>query len=75
MIDLKTERVSSAYAQQYASLRKETEEYAKRLGEAKVLEDELNIARVVNSIIKYPTEAKDLPLDYPIMLVNAVDFT
>jgi predicted nucleic acid-binding Zn-ribbon protein len=73
MVDKTFEKISSAYAQQYASIRKETEEYAKQLGEAKVLEEELNIARVVNSIIKYPTEAKDLPLDYPIMLLSAVE--
>lgn len=44
MVDKTFERVS--YAQQYVSLRKETEEYAKQLGEAKVLEDEPNIATI-----------------------------
>ncbi len=41
--------------------------------EAKILEEELNLARVVNSIIKYPTEAVKLSLDYPLLLLNAVE--
>jgi len=44
------------------------EEYWKRLGELKAeagkLEEELGLARVVSAAIKYPSEAKDLPLDY-----------
>jgi len=52
------------------------EEYSKRLGELKAdagkLEEELRLARVVNTAIKYPSEAKDLPLDYTLLLHEAV---
>jgi predicted nucleic acid-binding Zn-ribbon protein len=67
------EKVTTAYHQQYARIKKESEDYAKRLSEAKILEEELNMARVLNSIIKYPTEANNLPLDYPLRLLDAVE--
>jgi len=52
------------------------EEYSKRFGdlksEAGKLEEELRLARVVSMAIKYPSEAKDLPLDYILLLHEAV---
>lgn len=36
------------------------------------LEEELKFAKVINFIIKYPLEARELPLDYAIILLDAV---
>ena len=52
------------------------EEYSKKFGELKAeaakLEEDLKLARIVNAIIRYPAEAKDLPIDYDILMLNAI---
>jgi DNA repair ATPase RecN len=52
------------------------EEYAKRLGELKAelgkLEEELRLARVIQSLMKYPSECRELPLDYDILMLRAI---
>ena len=52
------------------------EEYSKKFGELKAeaakLEEELKVASIVNVIIKYPIDAKDLPIDYDILMLNAI---
>jgi DNA repair exonuclease SbcCD ATPase subunit len=52
------------------------EEYARRYGELKAecgkLEEELRLARVIQALIKYPSELKELPLDYDIQMLRAV---
>jgi predicted nucleic acid-binding Zn-ribbon protein len=67
------EKITSVYTKQYADLKKESEEYAKRLAEAKIFEEEVNIARVVNSILKYPDEAKNLSIGYAQLFLDAAE--
>ncbi|MBV9667808.1 MAG: hypothetical protein JO327_06720, partial [Nitrososphaeraceae archaeon] len=68
------ESLTSAYKQQIEIIRKDTEEYAKRLGQSAVFEEELRLARLVRAMIKYPTDiaANNLPIDYAILLIGAV---
>jgi len=60
-----------------ASLEKEYDDFLTRFGELKAaagrLEEDLNVARVVNSLTRYPSEAKDLSIDYAILLQEAVE--
>ena len=59
-----------------ASMEKEYNDFLTRFGDLKAeagrLEQELNVARVVSSLLKYPSEAKDVPFDYAILLQEAV---
>jgi len=52
------------------------EEYAKRYGELMTeigrFEEELRLARVVQSLIKYPSECGKIPLDYDILMLRAI---
>ena len=52
------------------------EEYAKRYGELMTeigrFEEELRLARVVQSLIKYPSECEKIPLDYDILMLRAI---
>jgi chromosome segregation ATPase len=68
------ESLTSTYKQQIDIIRKDTEEYAKRLGQSAVFEEELKLARLVRTMIKYPTDiaANNLPIDYAILLIGAV---
>jgi hypothetical protein len=67
------EKMTLTYQQQIDMIKKQSEEYGKRLGQATAFNEELNLARIISAIIKYPTEAaKDLPIDHAILLINAV---
>ena len=52
------------------------EEYAEKLGElyadAGRLEEELRLARVLQALIKYPSEAKEIPLDYDVLMLRGI---
>jgi DNA repair exonuclease SbcCD ATPase subunit len=52
------------------------DEYARRYGELNAecgrLEEELRLARILQSLVKYPSECVKLPLDYDILMLNAV---
>jgi len=52
------------------------EEYAKRYGELMAesgrFEEELRLARVVQSLIKYPSECEKIPLDYDVLMLKAI---
>jgi chromosome segregation ATPase len=62
--------ITTTYQQQLSLLKNATEEYAKRLGAAVILEEELRHARIIMAIFKYPTEAaKNLPIDYVILML------
>lgn len=69
--------LTEKYGAHLASMEKEYNDYVKRFGELKAeagkLEEELNLARVVSSLIRYPSEAKDLPFNYAILLQEAVE--
>ena len=64
------------FAEALNAISSEYEAYAKRLGELEAeagkLEEELLLAKVVQSLIKYPSESEKLPLDYDILLLSAV---
>ena len=67
------EKMTLTYQQQIDMIKKQSEEYGKRLGQATAFSEELNLARLISAVIKYPTEAaKDLPIDHAILLINAV---
>jgi predicted nucleic acid-binding Zn-ribbon protein len=69
------ESLTSTYKQQIDIIRKDTEEYAKRLGQSAIFEEELKLARLVRTMIKHPTDiaaANNLPIDYAILLISAV---
>lgn len=59
------------------SISQKYETYSERLGQLKAegghFEEELNLARVVLAMKKYPSEIKDLPLDYALQLLEAVE--
>jgi predicted nucleic acid-binding Zn-ribbon protein len=64
------------YQESFDILGKMFEEYATKFGELKAeagrLEEELKLARIVNTLMKYPSEAKELPFDYALLLHDAV---
>jgi hypothetical protein len=62
--------ITTTYQQQLSSLKNASEEYAKRLGTAVILEEELRLARIILAISKYPTEAKNLSIDYVILMLD-----
>jgi hypothetical protein len=64
--------ITATYQEQLRALKGASEEYGKRLGKSLALKDELEFAKVINLIIKYPLEARELPLDYAIILLDAV---
>ena len=67
------EKMTLTYQQQIDMIKRQGEEYGKRLGQATAFNEELNLARLISAVIKYPTEAaKDLPIDHAILLINAV---
>ncbi len=70
------EKITTTYEENMNVLKKGYEDYAERLGELKAeagkLEEDLDLARVVNSIIKYPSKAKELPIDYSLLLQETV---
>jgi hypothetical protein len=64
--------IATTYQEQLRALEGANEEYGERLGKSLALKDELEFAKVINLIIKYPLEARELPLDYAIILLDAV---
>jgi hypothetical protein len=64
--------ITTTYQEQLKALKGASEEYGQRLGNSLALEEELKFAKVINLIIKYPLEARELPLDYAIILLDAV---
>jgi hypothetical protein len=64
--------ITTTYQGQLRALKRASEEYGERLGKSLALEEELKFAEVINLIIKYPLEARELPLDYAIILLDAV---
>jgi hypothetical protein len=63
---------NNTYQQQMEIIKKESQEYGIRAGQAKLLEEELNWARMIFSILKFPSEAKNLPSDFALVLLDAV---
>ncbi len=64
--------ITTTYQGQLRALKGASEEYGERLGKSLALEEELKFAKVINVIIKYPLEARELPLDFAIILLDAV---
>jgi hypothetical protein len=64
--------ITSAYQQQIGLMKKESEEYAIRAGQAKTLEEELKWARIIFSIMKFPVEARNLSPDFALILLDTV---
>jgi hypothetical protein len=64
--------ITNTYQQQISIIKKESQEYGIRAGQAKILEEELNWARMIFSILKFPSEAKNLPSDFASVLLEAV---
>lgn len=64
--------ITNTYQQQVDIIKKESQEYGIRAGQAQILEEELNWARMIFSILKFPSEAKNLPSDFALVLLDAV---
>jgi hypothetical protein len=64
--------ITITYQGQLRALKGASEEYGERLGKSLALKDELEFAKVINLIIKHPLDARKLPLDYAIILLDAV---
>src|ERR671924_608954 len=64
--------ITTTYQGQLRALKGASQEYGERLGKSLALEEELKFAKVINLIIKYPLEAREVPLDYAIILLDAV---
>jgi hypothetical protein len=64
--------ITTTYQEQLRALKGASEKYGERLGKSLALEEELKFAKVINLIIKYPLEAREVPLDYAIILLDAV---
>lgn len=52
--------------------RKFLEKYGELKAEAGRLEEELRLARIIQALIKYLSEAKNLPIDYALSLLDGV---
>jgi hypothetical protein len=64
--------ITTTYQQQLSLLKNSSEEYAKRLGAAVILEEELRLARIIMAIFKFPAEeAKNISIDYVILMLDA----
>jgi len=64
--------ITNTYQQQIGIIKKESEEYAIRTGQAKTLEEELNWARIIFSIMKFPSEVKNISSDFALTLLDTV---
>jgi hypothetical protein len=64
--------ITNTYQQQIGIIKKESEEYAIRAGQAKTLEEELNWARIIFSIMKFPSEIKNISSDFALILLDTV---
>ena len=64
--------ITNTYQQQIGLMKKESEEYAIRAGQGKTLEEELNWARIIFSIIKFPSEIKNISSDFALILLDTV---
>jgi len=63
--------ITNTYQQQIEIIKKESQEYGIRAGQAKLLEEELKRARMIFSILKFPSEAKNLPSDFALVILEA----
>jgi predicted nucleic acid-binding Zn-ribbon protein len=63
--------IARTYEEQLRILKGASQKYGERLGKSLALEEELKFAKVINLIIKYPLEAKELPLGYTIIMLDA----
>ena len=65
-----------AIAKKYEELTVECGEFSERLGKLKAeagkLEEELMLARHIQALVRYPTGAKDIPLDYDLLMIKAI---
>jgi hypothetical protein len=71
-IDSTFQTLTSAYAKQVDIIKKESVECAKGLAKAELLGEELNLARTVSGLLRYPTEAKKVPFRYAFNLLDGV---
>lgn len=70
------ELLSEKFSEALDTISTKYEEFAEGLGERKAeagrLEEELQLARVVQALIKYPSESEKYPLDYDILMLRGV---
>jgi predicted nucleic acid-binding Zn-ribbon protein len=66
------QKLTSAYTEQLEIVKNESDNYGQRLGQAIALQDELNLARIINSLEKYPAEATRLDSNFALLLLDAV---
>jgi len=64
------------FAESIDAISRKQEEYGERYAELTAatarLEEELKLAKVLMAMIHYPSETKDLPLDYDVMMLNGI---
>ena len=72
LLSVGIQAITTTYQQQLSLLKNSSEEYAKRLGAAVILEEELRVARIIMAIFKSPVEeAENLSIDYVILMLDA----
>lgn len=67
------EEITETFGTVIEKTRESVEEYAKRRADAAVFEEELKMARIFSTITKYPTNVADLPIDYSLNMIVAVE--
>ena len=70
------ELLGKKFSEAIDAISRSYDEYARRYGELNAecgrLEEELRLARIIQSLVKYPSECVKIPLDYDILMLNAV---
>jgi len=70
------ENITNRFIESINKISSEYENYVKRFSELKAeagkLEEELMLTRVIQTLIRYPSEAKNISLDYDIMMIRAI---
>jgi len=70
------ELITATYKEAIDATMLEYNEFTGKFGALKAdagkLEEELKLARAIQALIKYPTEAQELPLDYDILMLRAI---
>ncbi len=70
------ELLMQKFSEAFDTISTKYKEYAEELGELKAdaggLEEELRLARVLQALIKYPSEGEKYPLDYDILMLRGV---
>ena len=68
--------ITEKYNEAIGAITSQYEEYAEKLGnlkaEAGKLEGALEIARIVQTMVNYPTEAREFSLDYDLLMLKAI---